>query len=252
MRRAWRRGLSNQVLGALNAPPTLLNPRGLVQTHDVPNLSIAIQNCDSLNISTICNRQLSKILAITALCTDFIVLSDLRFNSNHVQVEKIKKIFKYNPNHSYKLFYHSTDSSRGVGILISSKLDFKVVKEYKDNAENIYGMLLSLANQSIQIFSVYGPNTDSKPFFDQIDTFLNEDRFVPSILAGDWNATYSTGDRDSNIDIYSMANPPSITRSGWLQEICTRHHLSDPFRALHPTRRDFTFVPRGGKKTGHV
>ncbi len=44
-----------------------------------------------------------------------------------------------------------------------------------------------------------------------------------------------------------MRNPPSLVRSGWLRKICNSHRLTDPFRALHPTLRDFTFIPTGAR-----
>ncbi len=45
-----------------------------------------------------------------------------------------------------------------------------------------------------------------------------------------------------------MLNPPSKLRSGWLNEICLGSDLIDPYRAFHPSRRDFTYIPRGSKK----
>jgi hypothetical protein len=45
-----------------------------------------------------------------------------------------------------------------------------------------------------------------------------------------------------------MKTIPSKIRSGWLNDLCIEFELSDPFRAFHPTKRDFTFIPRGNKK----
>jgi exonuclease III len=39
-----------------------------------------------------------------------------------------------------------------------------------------------------------------------------------------------------------------LIRSGWLQEICDRCNLTDPFRALNYNKRGFTFVPRTGAR----
>ncbi len=80
--------------------------------------------------STVCNKQLSKICAITALCTDIIFLSDIRLNSNPEHIEKVKKLFLYNPIHSYEAFFNSTKNSRGVGILISTRLTYTVKKHF--------------------------------------------------------------------------------------------------------------------------
>jgi exonuclease III len=170
-----------------------------------PNISYSVQNCNSLNISTVCNKQLTKIIAITALCTDIIFLSDLRLNSNDEQVEKIRKLFLYSSHNQYDSFFHSTKNNRGVGILISRKINYTVSKTYKDEAENILGLKIEIDGFPLRIFSIYGPNHDNKDFYDRIDTFLSQDSQVPAVLGGDWNSTYSTAPVNDNIDIRNMA-----------------------------------------------
>jgi hypothetical protein len=71
---------------------------------------------------------------------------------------------------------------------------------------------------------------------------------IPVIASGDWNATYCTIGSKSNIDIINMKLPPSQIRSGWLSDICRDHDLLDPYRAFHPTTREFSYTPRDGKK----
>jgi hypothetical protein len=71
---------------------------------------------------------------------------------------------------------------------------------------------------------------------------------VPLILGGDWNLTYSTLDVPQNPDVLNMNSTPSIVRSGWLLDLCEQFSLINPFRAFHPTNRDYTFVPHGAKK----
>ena len=92
----------------ISAQPHNIDRLG-VAYQSYPDLTYSIQNCNSLNISTVCQKQISKIIAITALCTDIIFLSDIRLNVNSEQVEKIKKmsINIYNPTHSYDAFFHS-------------------------------------------------------------------------------------------------------------------------------------------------
>ena len=43
-----------------------------------------------------------------------------------------------------------------------------------------------------------------------------------------------------------MTSPPSLIRSRNLAEISDFYNLSDPFRALHPDRLDFSYRPRNG------
>ncbi len=56
-----------------------------------PQLTFSAQNCNSLNISTECDKQLVTLISITALCTDIIFLSDLRLNKGTAQTEKSEK-----------------------------------------------------------------------------------------------------------------------------------------------------------------
>ena len=247
-KRPWTAKSPNAVL----PPPVAwgtqnINPRGIVPNNSYPDLTYSVQNCNSLNISTVCNKQLTKICAITALCTDIIFLSDIRLNSNNEHVDKVKKLFLYNPVHSYEAFFNSTKNSRGVGILISKKLNYTVKKTLRDSDENIIGLVLDLDSTLIRIFSIYGPNHDSIEFYNRLDVYLKEDPHLSIVIGGDWNATYSTAALIDNIDVLNMRSPPSLVRSRWLRQLCDSHHLSDPFRALHPSSRDFTFSPTGAR-----
>ncbi len=182
------------------------------------------------------------------LCTDIIFLSDIRLNSNSEQIEKIKKLFLYNQVHSYDAHFHSSKNKRGVGILISKKLNYSISKSYRDNDENILALTLDIEGNKIRIFSIYGPNHDNKEFYTEIDNLLSQDSSITAVLGGDWNASYSTAATSDNIDIRNMRNPPSLTRSAWIQQICAKRKLSDPFRALHPSRKEYTYAPTGARQ----
>jgi len=224
------------------------NHRGIFNIgSSIPDMTYAVQNCNSLNISTVCHKQLTKICALTALCTDIIFISDVRLNAEPEHTDKIKKLLVYNDNHSYDSYFHSSNNARGVGILISKNLTYKVIKRYEDTDENILGLLIGFGDAKIRIFSVYGPNHDNETFYKKLDTLIEEDNNFPIVCGGDWNTTYSTSPTADNIDIINMRNPPSLTRAGWLRNLCIKHCLSDPFRALHPTLRDFSFSPSGAR-----
>lgn len=57
------------------------------------NISIAAQNCNSLNISTTCPKQLKKLYSITELGTDLIFLSDLRLSNNTNNIRDLENSF---------------------------------------------------------------------------------------------------------------------------------------------------------------
>jgi exonuclease III len=97
----------------------------------------------------------------------------------------------------------------------------------------------------MKIISVYGPNNNDRSFFNNLDYILGVDPGIPTVVGGDWNLTVSTIEDENNIDIINMPNPPSVLRSRWLNEICINHNFSDPFRTLHPVKRDYTLHSTG-------
>jgi exonuclease III len=103
-------------------------------------------------------------------------------------------------------------------------------------------------NTEFIISSIYGPNSNDFTFFESLSKFFQENNSTPIICGGDWNTTFSTGGVNDNIDIFNMCNPPSMIRSGWLSDLCEQFKLTDPFRALHFNKIDFSFVPRTGSR----
>ncbi len=225
-----------------------INVRSLQNLKNFPKITLSTQNCNSLNVSTVCDKQLKKISAICALETDIILLCDFRLNSAKKEIEKIEKLFLYNKSKQYDFYYNSSKNSRGVGILVSHHLNYSISKTLKDDSENILGLCIRIDEFPLRIFSVYGPNDNCRDFFDRLTNFLDEDPSTPVILGGDWNATLSCSDIPNNIDTFRMTTPPSLTRSLWINQICRNHYLSDPFRALHPSLQDFTLAPHGERR----
>jgi len=215
----------------------------LLLSNILSSLSFGIQNCNSLNVSTSCPKQLKKIKAIIDLNCDIVFLSDLRLNKNP-GVTDIEKSFLAGSSKKHKFYFNSTMNSRGTGILISSNIDYNVNYVFNDELENILAMNISMSGQSVNLISVYGPNLDNPIFFRDLNRFFNLYPDCPTIIGGDWNATYSTDPTPQNIDIFRMQGPPSIFRSEGIADLCTTYSLSDPFRILHPDMRDFTFRPK--------
>jgi exonuclease III len=194
----------------------IFNPRGDYPPPNLPLISISSQNCNSLNISTECRKQLTKMVAITALLTDFIFLSDIRLNTSDAHIQRITKQFLYEGKRSYKLHTHSSKNRRGVGILMAADLPGDLEDFYRDDEENLLGATYNDGNGKIRLVSIYGPNANDISFYESLNRYLEIDPNLPIILGGDWNCTYSCDRKETNIDIFRMANPPSLIRSGWL------------------------------------
>jgi exonuclease III len=180
------------------------------------------------------------------LNSDIVLLSDIRL-SNKGNIKDICDTLKCNSIKSYDFVYNSSKNKRGVGILLAKSLAYSIIEQYRDDSENILGLKLSIENFSIWIVSIYGPNTDNYDFYRDLNNLLGSNRDTPFIIGGDWNATLSTQNPPGNIDIINMPAAPSIVRSNWIAGLLNNHGLSDPFRALCPDKRDFTYVPRTGR-----
>lgn len=161
---------------AAGAAPAFISLATVLQ-----NLSCSIQNCNSLNVSTSCPRQTKKIKSITDLCSDIIFVSDLRLN-NSDSINDIEKIFLSSSSHQYNFYHNSTKSSRGAGILISTKIDCELISSFKDMNENILGLLISISGKEILLISIYGPNITDNIFFQDLNYVILSNPNIPVII----------------------------------------------------------------------
>ena len=160
-------------------------------------------------MSTACPKQVKKIKSIIDFESDIVFLSDLRLNCSPC-VADLEKSFLLGNKKRYKFYYNSTKNSRGTGILISSNFDCVINYTFKDQSENILAINVSMGSQKINLISIYGTNRNDPVFFTDLCNFLLMYPDSPTILGGDWNATFCTTPGPDNIDIYRMANMPSL------------------------------------------
>jgi hypothetical protein len=177
-----------------------------------PALTFYSQNCNSLNLSTCCEKQLKKLYSIVNCGKDIIFLSDIRLG-NGAALPDLINTFRYNKYGQYDFIYNSSQNRRRVGILIKHNLNYTIEHEYRDNNENILCVLLNIDNYRFRCASVYGPNNNDRAFFNNLSTVLSSFQDLPIILGGDWNMTVSFLENEFNIDTINMQQPPSITRS---------------------------------------
>ena len=168
------------------------------------NISISCQNCNSLNVSTSCPKQLKKIKSIVDLDTDVIFLSDIRLNNNE-NIADLESAFLNATSNKYVFLHNSTKNKRGTGILLKNSLNTTNMHVFKDDSENILGLNLTVNENQINLVSIYGPNNDDPIFFRDLSRFLQLYPDCPSIVGGDWNATFSTDNSPDNIDTFRMA-----------------------------------------------
>ncbi len=115
--------------------------------------------------------------------------------------------------------------------------------------ENYYLAIVTIANRRYCLGAIYGPNTTSREFYRNLGNVLltvtNNHPNIRIVLGGDWNTTWDRRPLTSNIDVSSMAAVPNPKNSELLEYMCNEYDLIDPFRALYPLKRDYTYVPFG-------
>ncbi len=223
--------LCSAVLGAVEAPP----------------FTVSAQNCNSLNLTGITSNLDSKLEAITSTKSDIILLSDIRMvNSKGVKgSERIRRYLRDNRNRAYDFHYNSTSNGRGVAILIAMSLNTIVNRIWRDQAENILVMDISLNGCDITVGSIYGPNNTGREFYRYLNLAIGESVGRYKVIGGDWNTVLDPLPVQHNIDVINMAAVPNPANSNLLREMCEAKDLCDPYRVLYPTKRDYSYTPFG-------
>jgi len=120
-----------------------------------------------------------------------------------------------------------------------------VNREWRDQAENILFMDVSLNGHNVILGSIYGPNNTGREFYRFINGVLGETAGSYTVIGGDWNTVLDPQPVQYNIDILNMTAIPNPVNSGLLRDMCTQYNLSDPFRVLYPNKKDYTYSPFG-------
>jgi exonuclease III len=210
-------------------------------------LNVCSLNVNSLNMSSL-NKpaHLQKIYGILKLKSDITLLSDIRLsNRNNVNCSgELEKIFKSNPYGNFSFFFNSTMNRRGVGILINNKFDFSVEARRDDPDQNY--LLLRLRNNGnvFIIGTIYGPNSRDPAFFMRLRNDIVSLGNFPTILGGDFNATYSCLPVADNPDCLNMQQLPNSFHSELISDLCANLDLYDPLRFFNPELRVFSYQPR--------
>jgi hypothetical protein len=82
-------------------------------------------------------------------------------------------------------------SRRGVGILIKNSIPFSVLREYKDESDNILGLCVDIDGKQIGLCAFYGPNKTDENFFVDLEECIRTLNCPNLVIAGDWNCTVS-------------------------------------------------------------
>jgi exonuclease III len=217
----------------------------------VSGLVFASQNCNSLNMTHSTNQnQRIKIDAITGMRADIIFLSDLRLGNKNMSTTKgeISNMFLINNSEAYNFLANSTRTKRGVGILLKKNLSVNISNTESDPDENFLIVKVSLNGITLILVSIYGPNNHDPHFFQLLYRKIKDMGTFPIIIGGDFNATFSPERVQSNIDCHNMTDVPNFRHSAYINDFCDALQLTDPYRLLYPTKREYSYRPFGTQR----
>lgn len=80
-----------------------------------------------------------------------------------------------------------TSRSRGVAILISKHLQFKCIREVRDDEGRIMILLAEIQGHPVILANVYAPNKDHPTFFSKLEHKLSDIGDFPIVLGADFN-----------------------------------------------------------------
>jgi hypothetical protein len=144
-----------------------VNVHNNVNQKRFPKLNFSCQNVCSLNISKPGKKNHAKLLTVTKNGSEIIFLCDTRLNSN-IQIAGVNDIEKKCRFLGFSLFHNSNINSRGTAILISNKVKYAITDSFSDENCNMLLLKVKIANVTITIGSIYGPNTDDETFYVQL------------------------------------------------------------------------------------
>ena len=84
-------------------------------------------------------------------------------------------------------FAHGSNNSRGVAILIDSKIDAKIDSIVRDSNGRFIIIELDYKNMNYVMCNLYAPNSDDVHFFEHIVQMLNTSDYSNQIIGGDFN-----------------------------------------------------------------
>ena len=139
------------------------------------------------------------------------------------------------------------NAARGVCILIRKNFPIKIVNSWHDNIGNWVCVEIEYDNRHLNIHCIYGPNTDSPDFFENIFNFISNNNITDNIIVGDFNVTLNT-----QLDNMNYVQDRNNNARRKLGELIEQFGFYDVYRSLHGTKKNYTWFNRGGRQRARL
>jgi exonuclease III len=147
------------------------------------------------------------------------------------------------------IFSHGSSASRGVAILFSKDLEYKIEKEFTDSDGRFIIIDISIGQKVYTIVNMYAPTRnfckEQLSVFRQLLEHLSSFCLENVIIGGDFNLYLNP--RLDKLDCMPDSNDNPEYRENILSFLET-HDMIDLWRIIHPYKRVFTWH-RGDKKS---
>ena len=130
----------------------------------------------------------------------------------------------------------SKTNSRGVAILLNTNFEYKILETNIDKNGNFLNIVLQLSTFTINLITIYGPNTDNPGFFENFQSLLQNDAADYNIICGDFNLVLNP---DLDTYNYRHLNNPNSRKA--VLKIMKDNDLSDLYRYFHPETKRYTW-----------
>ena len=164
----------------------------------------------------------------------------------HFTVENEKQIIDQWGN-SNSIFSHFKSNARGVAILFSKSLDYKIHRKIIDDSGNFIIVDMNIHNQRLTLINLYGPNTDNPNFFKKISTYVDDIGNTEIIICGDYNCVINP-----ELDYYNYKGINNAKARDEVLKLINEKYLIDSFRENFPTTKKFTWKKKNPCKQARL
>ena len=172
---------------------------------------------------------------------DVIFLIDVRLS-----LSGQSKLRDQNPN--FNFFFNSPSSqARGVVVMLHRRCPIKISDSWGDEVGNILILKGEFDGEGIIFSAVYGPNSDSPDFFQNLWLKLNNFGINNILVGGDFNVAIDPHKDTLN---YQSVRAPRARRE--IVDALSFGGFCDPFRKIHKDKIDFTWSRVGGNQSARL
>ena len=129
----------------------------------------------------------------------------------------------------FDCFFNSLNSSsRGVAILFRKSFEYTVNNVQSDDTGNLIFLEVTINKQRINLVCLYGPNTDSPDFYENIYKLIEKSDSILTIVCGDFNLIMN-----KDLDTYNYKNINNPKARDVIIQNNETFNMVDYFRVLN-------------------